>query len=236
MVQIRLADAGDLFMTWTWAGGAQGFGTGHGPAAEVDRAVRELAEALPGSGEGTAGMRRAFESGALADHRTERQFARSLAEALWPEGLTAQIRQVSERAGRPLVRIQPSPRVAQVPWELLAVDDADTRLIELADVVTTAPTSLRRQNTVQRAPEGPERDTGPVVLVLDPRVPGFRADSPLGSVLGPPGSDPELLALVQSRLDAGGVEPSLAGPAEAFRRTDLDRDWLSGVLRKGHAD
>ncbi|MFE7978103.1 hypothetical protein [Streptomyces shenzhenensis] len=233
VVQIRLADAGDLFMTWTWAGGAQGFGTGHGPAAEVDRAVGELAAALPGSGEGTAGMRRAFESGALADLRTERQLARTLAEALWPDGLTAQIRQVSERAGRPLVRIQPSPRVAQVPWELLAVDGAGTRLIELADVVTTAPTSLRRQSTVQRTPEGPARDTGPVVLVLDPRVPGFRADSPLGSVLGPPGSDPELLALVQSRLDAGAVEPSLADPAEAFRRTDLDRDWLGGVLRKG---
>ncbi|MEU3615471.1 hypothetical protein ABZ725_24530 [Streptomyces sp. NPDC006872] len=236
VVQIRLADAGDLFMTWTWAGGAQGFGTGHGPAAEVDRAVRELTEALPGSGEGTAGMRRAFESGALADHRTERQLARTLAEALWPEGLTAQIRQVSERAGRPLVRIQPSPRVAQVPWELLAVDDADTRLIDLADVVTTAPTSLRRQKAPRRThPERPadRPDTGPVVLVLDPRVPGFRADSPLGSVLGPPGSDPELLSLVRSRLDAGAVEPSLADPAEAFRRTDLDRDWLSGVLRKG---
>ncbi|QIB47768.1 hypothetical protein [Streptomyces aureoverticillatus] len=232
VVQIRLADAGDLFMAWTWAGGARGFGTGHGPSADVDRAVRELTDALPSSGEGTAGMRRAFESGALADHRAERQLARTLAEALWPEGLTAQIRQVSERMGRPLVRIQPSPRVAQVPWELLAVGDAGTRLIDLADVVTTAPTSLRRQSTVRRAPEGPARDTGPVVLVLDPRVPGFRADSPLGSVLGPPGADPELLALVRSRLDAGAVEPSLAGPAEAFRRTDLDRDWLSGVLRK----
>ena len=27
--------------------------------------------------------------------------------------------------------------------------------------------------------------------------------------------------------------PSLAAPAEAFRRADLDRDWLSGVLREG---
>ncbi|WP_329306240.1 CHAT domain-containing tetratricopeptide repeat protein [Streptomyces sp. NBC_01260] len=229
VVQIRLADAGDLFMTWTWAGGARGFGTGQGPAAEVDRAVAELAAALPGAGEGAKAMRQAFTTGALAGHDTEHRLARTLAEALWPEGLTAQIRQVSERVGRPLVRIQPSPRVAQVPWELLAVDEDDVRLIDLADVVTTAPTSLRRQNTSDR----PARDTGPVVLVLDPRVPGFRADSPLGSVLGPPGSDSELLSLVQGRLDTGAVEPSLGAPAEAFRRTDLDRDWLSGVLRKG---
>lgn len=231
VVQIRLADAGDLFMTWTWAGGARGFGTGQGPAAEVDQAVRALADALPGAGDGAEGMRRAFDSGALAEHGSERRLARLLAEALWPEGLTAQIRQVSERAGRPLVRIQPSPRVAQVPWELLAVDDDDVRLVDLADVVTTAPASLRPRNPAPATAQ--DTDTGPVVLVLDPRVPGFRADSPLGSVLGPPGSDPELLSLVQRHLDAGSVVPSVATPAEAFRRTDLDRNWLSGVLRKG---
>lgn len=257
VVQVRLADAGDLFMTWTWAGGARGFGTGRGPAAEVEEAVRELAAALPGAAEGAAGMRRAFESGALADHHAERRLARTLGEALWPAGLTAQIRQVSARTGagagaeRPLVRIQPSPRVAQVPWELLAVDDEDTRLLDLADVVTTAPTSLRRQEghgrpgptdsaDISEGTAGPEPEvpslqpaSAPVVLVLDPRVPGFRADSPLGSVLGPPGSDPELLSLVRDRLDAGPVEPPSATPAEAFRRTDVDRDWLGTVLRKG---
>ncbi|WP_405847556.1 CHAT domain-containing protein [Streptomyces sp. NBC_01518] len=232
VVQVRLADAGDLFMTWTWAGGARGFGTGQGPCAEVDRAVRELADALPGAGDGAEGMRRAFDEGALAEYGSERRLARTLAEALWPEQLTAQIRQVAEQAGRPLVRIQPSPRVAQVPWELLAVDDGtDVRLIDLADVVTTAPASLRPAEPTPATAQN--TGTGPVVLVLDPRVPGFRADSPLGSVLGPPGSDPELSALVQARLDAGAVVPSVATPAEAFRRTDLDRDWLSEVLRKG---
>ena len=248
VVQVRLADAGDLFMTWTWAGGARGFGTGHGPADEVDRAVRALAAALPGPGAAAEGMRQAFASGAMTDPHNEHALARELAEAVWPEGLTAQIRQVSARAGRPLVRIQPSPRVAQVPWELLAVDaESDVRLIDLADVVTTAPTSLRRPDPgpcpspardagVHRdsaASPDTDTDTDTVVLVLDPRIPGFRADSPLGSVLGPPGSDPELLAFVQSRLDAGAVVPSVATPAEAFRRTDLDRDWLSGALRKG---
>ncbi|QJT07045.1 CHAT domain-containing protein [Streptomyces asoensis] len=266
VVQVRLADAGDLFMTWTWAGGARGFGTGCGPADEVDGAVRALAAALPGAVGGAEGMRRAFDSGALAEYRSELRLARVLAEALWPEGLTEQIRQVSARAGRPLVRIQPSPRVAQVPWELLAVDDAsDVRLIDLADVVTTAPASLRQGDPAARPASNGEpgttaetdavtdavtdagthaethaetgagtgADAGAVVLVLDPRVPGFRADSPLGSVLGPPGSDPELMSLVQHRLDAGPVVPSVAAPAEAFRRTDLDRDWLGDVLRKG---
>ncbi|WP_217571066.1 hypothetical protein [Streptomyces sp. GbtcB7] len=51
------------------------------------------------------------------------------AEALWPVGLTQQLRHVSVGGARPLVRIQPSPRVAQIPWELLAVDEeTDIRL------------------------------------------------------------------------------------------------------------
>jgi hypothetical protein len=62
-------------------------------------------------------------------------------------------------------------------------------------------------------------------------VPGFRADSSLGSVLGPAGSDPALLSLVQRRLDSGDLLPQATTPAEAFRRTDLDRDWLGRVLR-----
>lgn len=115
VVQIRLADAGDLFMTWTWAGGARGFGTGHGPADEVDRAVRALAAALPGPGTAAEGMRHAFVSGAMTDPRNEHALARELAEAMWPEGLTAQIRQVSAQAGRPLVRIQPSPGSPRSP-------------------------------------------------------------------------------------------------------------------------
>ena len=226
VVQVRLADAGDLFMAWRWAGGAQGFGTGHGPAAEVDPAVRALVQALPGPGEG---MRRAFETGALADSEAERRLSLLLAQALWPPELTAQLRQVSAALGRPLVRIQPSPRTAQVPWELLVVDDDDARLIELADVVTTAPAALRSADPRP----GATCAAGGAVLVLDPRVPGFRADSALGSVLGLPGSDPALLALVQRHLDAGGVVPSVDAAADAFRRTDLDRDWLGGALRAG---
>ncbi|MFE6488639.1 hypothetical protein ACFVGN_37695, partial [Streptomyces sp. NPDC057757] len=82
MVQVRLADAGDLHMTWTWARGAQGFGTGYAPGPDVDEAVRALAAELPGGG--TEGMRRAFESGALATYEEERRLSHMLAEVLWP--------------------------------------------------------------------------------------------------------------------------------------------------------
>lgn len=258
MVQVRLADAGDLHMTWTWTTGAQGFGTGYAPEREVDEAVGALTAALPGGGGGVdggrgpdggrgggaEGMRRAFESGALATYEDERRLARVLAEALWPPGLTDQIRQVSAHRGRPLIRLQPSPRVAQVPWELLALDapgtTTDTRLLDVADIATTTPASLR--GNTPNSPTAPATTgssttpatTGsPTILILDPRIPGFRADSALGSVLGPPGTDPAVLALIQDHMDAGPIAPPVSTPAEALRRTDLDRDWLSEVLREG---
>jgi len=217
VVQVRLADAGDLFMAWRWTVGAQGFGTGRAPEQEVADAVAALNAALPGD------LRTAFDTGALGDHGRELELARTLAEALWPPGLTDQIRQVSAGLGRPLVRIQPSPRVAQVPWELLAVEP-DARLLNLADVVTTVPVSLRRKASVVTGP-----DT--VVLVLDPRVPGARPGSPLGSVLGQ--ADPALIEMVQRHVDAGDAMPSVDDAAEALRRNDLDRDWLSTALRGG---
>jgi hypothetical protein len=214
-------------MVWTWTSGARGFGTGHAPGDQVEQAIRALAAALPG---GAEGMRHALESGAFADHRAEHRLSSLLAEVLWPPGLTQQLRHVSAGGARPLVRIQPSPRVAQVPWELLAVD-GDVRLIDLADVVTTAPVSLRRPAVAARP--APTPGSRSVVLVLDPRVPGFQADSPLGSVLGRPGSDPALLSLVQRHVDTGVVVPPIAAAAEAFRRTDVDRDWLSRALLEG---
>lgn len=209
VVQVRLADAGDLFMTWRWTSGPQGFGTGQAPRAEVETAVGALAAALPG---GAEGMRVAF-TGALADHGGEQALARVLSEALWPPGLTDQIRQVSAAMGRPLIRIQPAPRVAQVPWELLAVD-GDERVLDLADVATIVPVSLRRPPVSMAAP------SDAVVLVLDPQVPGFRPDSALGSVLG--AEDPVLVGMAERH-----------GAVNALRRTDLDRDWLGAALREG---
>jgi hypothetical protein len=217
VVQVRLADAGDLFMAWRWTVGVQGFGTGQAPADEVAEAVAALNAALPGD------MRTAFETGALGDYSRELKLSQTLAEAMWPAELTDQIRQVGAAAGRPLVRIQPSPRVAQVPWELLSVGPEE-RLLDLADVVTTVPVSLQRKASSTRG-----SDT--VVLVLDPRVPGARPGSPLGSVLGQ--ADPALIEMVQRHLDAGDAMPSVSDASEALRRNDLDRDWLSTTLRGG---
>ncbi|MEU0487831.1 tetratricopeptide repeat protein [Nocardiopsis sp. NPDC006139] len=222
-VLVRLADAGGLYMSWRWTAGAQGFGTGYAPGPDTDAVLAELSAALPGP-EGIA----AALDGALADPSAERALAARLSEVLWPAELTDQIRTVARGLGmRPLVRVQPSPRTGRVPWELLAADPGGTRLLDLADVSLAAPAALTAGPRPEPAPGGP------AVLVLDPRVPGFRADSELGSVLGRPGTDPDVLALVEAHRAADDMLPRVAAPQEALRRTDQDRHWLGGALRAG---
>ncbi len=235
VVQVRFADAGDLYISWRWLSRVGGLGVGEAPRKDVESAVAALTGALPTAGDG---MRRVFESGAMAAYDTEARLARMLAEAFWPPELTEQLRDLSARGARALIRIQPSPRVAQVPWELLALDE-ETRLIDLADVVTTAPLSLRRTNTVQSMTDVADglgvdpagEGSNAVVLILDPKVPGYPDGSSLGSVLGQP--DPALIAMVQHHLDADGAVPPIVTAAQAFRRADLDRDWLGTALRAG---
>lgn len=222
-VLVRLADAEGLYMSWRWTAGAQGFGTGYAPGPDTDAVLAELDAALPGP-EGIA----AALGGALADPAAEYALSARLAEVLWPRELTDQIRTVARGLGmRPLVRVQPSPRTGRVPWELLAVAPDGTRLLDLADVALAVPAALTAGPRPAPAP------AGPAVLLLDPRVPGFRADSELGSVLGRPGTDPDVLALVEAHRAADDMLPRVAAPQEALRRTDQDRHWLSGALRAG---
>ena len=69
------------------------------------------------------------------------------------------------------------------------------------------------------------------LLVLDPRVPGQRADSALGSVLGRPSPDTPLGAALRGRLSPrSAVLPAVSAAVELFRRTDADRDWLAAML------
>ncbi|MGW9351179.1 hypothetical protein [Nocardiopsis flavescens] len=223
-VLVRLADADGLYMSWRWTAGAQGFGTGYAPGPDTDAVLAELAAALPGP----EGVADALARGALADPAAEPALSARLAEVLWPAELTGQIRAVARGLGlRPLVRVQPSPRTGRVPWELLVTDPDGTRLLDLADVALAAPAALTAGPRPEPAPGGP------AVLVLDPRVPGFRADSALGSVLGRPGTDPDALALVDAHRAADDMVPRVAAPREALRRTDQDRRWLGSALRAG---
>lgn len=109
------------------------------------------------------------------------------------------------------------PESARLPWQL---DDLSTRtegyrLMELVDVLMAVPPNI------VHSPRTPtpfaERAGRPALLILDPRVPGQRPDSDLGSVLGRPTPQSPLVR-------------HFGGAVEVFRRADADRHWLATQL------
>ncbi|MFG1790542.1 CHAT domain-containing protein [Nocardia sp. NPDC049149] len=229
-VVVRMADAGDVYMSWRWTGDTAPRGAAMLPGEPVLEAVHRLAAALPDPAE-PGGVERAMTTGAFADHNAEYLVAQALSRALLPQALAAQLYELYQRGVRPHIRLQPSPRVAQVPWELIA-PGPEVRLIDIADVSLLAPASIAH------APGRPARtwaDTNdaPIVAVLDPRIPGFRADSFLGSVLGRMTADTPLAQRIADYAAHDRLRPAVPDPTEVFRRTDVDREWLSTTLRAG---
>ncbi|WP_280362866.1 CHAT domain-containing protein [Nocardia wallacei] len=231
-VLVRMADADDLYMSWRWLGGTSSPGASMLPGADVDAAVHRLAAALPDPAR-PGGLEHALTTGDFADRDTEYALAQALSRALLPQGLAIQLHELLMHGIRPHIRWQPSPRVAQVPWELIAPDPS-LRLVDIADVSMLAPASIvHAPDRIARSWTA-DRDL-PVVAVLDPRVPGFRADSELGSVLGRPDPAMPLAERVTEYLARQRLRPAAETASEAFRRTDLDRDRLSALLRDGAA-
>ncbi|MFC9433514.1 CHAT domain-containing protein [Nocardia sp. NPDC057030] len=229
-VVVRMADAGDVYMSWRWVGESAPRGAAMVPGAPVLDAVRRLSDALPHPAE-PGGLERAMTTGAFADSHAEYLVAQALSRALLPQGLAAQLYELYRRGVRPHIRLQPSPRVAQVPWEILA-PGPEVRLIDIADVSLLAPAGLvHAPDRVART--WTESHDRPVVAVLDPRVPGFRADSLLGSVLGRMPADAPLARRMAGYAARNRLRPAISDPAQAFRRTDIDRTWLSTALRDG---
>ncbi|TQM79571.1 CHAT domain-containing protein [Saccharothrix saharensis] len=206
-VQLKLVDAGDLYVSWRWE---------HEPAEPrvvavprdlVHATLTEWAEAVPSPLPGETAdqaLRRALTRGPLVDHDRERDLATRLARALIPHRLAVELNAFLGRGIRPHLRVQPSPSTALVPWEALRIDDG-LRAVHDATISVLPPATVGNAAARRVSPFDPQ---GTVVAVLDPVVPGFADHSGLGSVLGPA----DLAAL-------GGT-----------RRDDLDRDHLERAL------
>ncbi|MBL1074750.1 hypothetical protein JK358_10105 [Nocardia sp. 2] len=234
-VVVRMADAGDLYIAWRWRGvpdahgGAAG-GIGVVPEEQAEAAVRRFAAALPAPG-APGGLEAALSTGELASFDAEQALAQELSAAFLPYNLAVQLHEWYSRGIRPRVCVQPSPRVGQIPWELIAPDPG-LRLVDFADVCLLAPSGI--VHAPARVGRSWENDRHlPVVAVLDPRVPGFRADSVLGSVLGRMDATAPMSQLVAGLAERDRLLPKVEDPVAAFRRTDLDRLWLSDALHAG---
>ena len=127
--------------------------------------------------------------------------------------------------------ITASGRVAaRIPWQLADIGEHTDghRLMELVDVLFAVPQNIVHAQR-PRAGWDARRD-GPPVLILDPRVPGQRPDSALGSVLGRPSADTPLARHYTGLMRRRAVLPTVDAAVELFRRGDADREWLAGLL------
>ncbi|CAN5869465.1 CHAT domain-containing protein [soil metagenome] len=115
---------------------------------------------------------------------------------------------------------------ARIPWQLadITAHTDGYRLMELVDVLLALPANIT--NAPRPHQDWTERRDAPALLVLDPRVPGQRPDSELGSVLGRPTPDGRLTRHVAAQA----VLPDTTTAVELFRRGDADRHWLQRQL------
>lgn len=194
-------------------------------------ALEQLAEALPdpkGSESQRDAVDRAVATGPFASLSAELRIARDLGSQL----LAAPAWQLLTEcvaSPRAALFISPTARLARVPWGALAMPGDDgIRLLELVDVLMAAPPYIANAPRAS-AGWGGRRDRAPL-LILDPRVPGQRPDSPLGSVLGRPSPDTRLARHFGELMQRRAVLPDVATPVELFRRTDAGRAWLAGLL------
>lgn len=119
---------------------------------------------------------------------------------------------------------------ARIPWQLadIAQHTDGHRLMELVDVLLAVPPNIVHS---PRAPAGwGARKSSPPLLILDPRVPGQRPDSALGSVLGRPSPETPLARHFTGVLEHRPVLPAVDAAVELFRRQDADRTWLAKLL------
>ncbi|MDT7800428.1 MAG: hypothetical protein QOI78_3861 [Actinomycetota bacterium] len=216
---LRFADAGPTYLSWRTT---EDLDTVHTRTIDAEAALAVLAAASPTPHEGESvadAVRRSLGDDALGSAAGEQRLARVLGRALLPADLVGRLRAAD---GRPLLRIQPSPRLAAVPWGLLALgDDGDERVLDVADVALLAPAGIPRK---------PAAAGGPPVYLLDPRIPGQSAFGELGSVLGKQHADSPLVKHLDAQLEAGPVRPPAATGLDLVRRTDTDRRLLARLL------
>ena len=194
-------------------------------------ALDQLAEALPdphGSETQRDAVDRAIATGPFSSPSAEGRITRELGSQL----LAAPAWQLLTECvatPRAALFVSPSARLARVPWGALAMPGDDGfRLLELVDVLMAAPPNI--VNAPRASVGWAGRSDGAPLLILDPRVPGQRPDSPLGSVLGRPSPQTRLARHFGDLMHRRAVLPDVATEVELFRRTDAGRAWLAGLL------
>ena len=222
-VSLRVVGQPDTTVTWVIEDAAL--------ATVRDLLIDALPDPRPAESSRDA-IERAITAGSFATPAAEQELANVLGERLIP---AAGWHLIAEHATspRPALFVAPTGRLATVPWAVLASNSHPgdgRRLIELADILMAAPPNIANS---QRSPRRwDDRRDGAPLLILDPRVPGQRPDSALGSVLGRPDADSSLSRHFAALRERREVLPAVDSVVQLFRSADADRAWLARQLAR----
>jgi hypothetical protein len=222
-VSLRLVGAPDTTVTWVIEDAALG-------------TIRDLlSDALPDpkpAESSREAIERAITAGSFANPAAEQDLADILGDQLIPAAGWQLIAEYAT-SPRPALFVAPTARLATVPWTVLAskTQPGDgRRLVELADILMAAPPNIA--NSHRSALRWEDRRDGAPLLILDPRVPGQRPDSALGSVLGRPDAGSLLSRHFAALRERRDVLPDVDSVVDLFRSTDVDRAWLARHLTR----
>lgn len=213
-VLIRSTDAiSDSWLAVTWLDNPGEDTYVRIPGEVVTQIQTRLAAALmaPQPGESELGAAaRALTKGPFATRDAERDLSTYLARHVLPETFWNQL---AAHADQPvLLRVTPSRRLAQVPWELLTLPDG-TRLIEHATLVYEIASTVHYQRDPLPTP-WPDLVGHPTLATIDPAVHA-------------------LTKSFQPTLDGDERNHLIAGLGATDHGMKLDRVALSQLLRGG---
>jgi len=174
-------------------------------------------------------IERAITAGSFATPAAEQELADIVGGHLIPAAGWQLIAEHA-RPPRPALFVAPTARLATVPWPVLAMPGDRRRLLELTDILMAAPPNIA--NSPRNPRRWNDRRDGAPLLILDPRVPGQRPDSALGSVLGRPDAGSLLSRHFAALRERRDVLPAVDSVVDLFRSTDADRAWLARHLTR----
>lgn len=223
-VTLRAADATDTFLYWRWSDDPAQVSSAKIEASQLAGLQRAFLAALPVRINGETqedALIRALLQGPFANPTLESQLMEALSTGILPKALREQL---LARRGAPItVHVTPSPRLAQIPWELLSVDP-HLRLLDIAYVVYDPPATV--SSVLQAAPARRPATSGPL-FVIDPRLPAHADGGGPGQTLQADGA----AAFRHYLARYGDHRPPLPISATDAVGTDIDRLRLGAILR-----
>lgn len=223
-VVVRAADAGDTYLSWRWLDDVHTPHASRLSAATLKSVLERLDDALiaPRSEEDPDGVRRALTEGDFSNLAAERDLADHLTAAALPAPLVQQLLDRVDRGFHIRFRLTPSPMLARIPWEVMAVDQT-RRLIEVADITYDPPAIVHAARSRPAVAWG-ELRTQPGVFVIDPNVPRSKGRDQFPATLDSRSDHRSFKNRIRKHEEIGGAHAASIGRLVSRRR-------LSDLLR-----